>query len=174
MHRPRLRDSLVELVHLATRFFGSLSPRPLDPDDDAWITANLTPSEGELWTRMSRPDRKHAAGVARDVDRRLGGADRPVIAAAALHDVGKVAAGYGTLRRALVTAAAAVVGRDRLVARGGATARYLTHDIIGAEMLAAAGSDPLTVAWAREHHLDAVHRSVPPRIGDALAAADDD
>ena len=35
-------------------------------------------------------------------------------------------------------------------------------------------SDPLTVAWTREHHLPAEQWSVPPALGAALKAADDD
>ena len=44
---------------------------------------------------------------------------------------------------------------------------YLRHDRVGADLLSSAGSDPLTVAWAGEHHrpperwtVDA--RSAPP------------
>ena len=120
---------------------------------------------------MPRADRKHAAGVAREVDRLLGGAERPVIAAAALHDVGKVESGYGTFRRVLATVAATVVRRDRASGRLGS---YLRHDRLGAELLDAAGSDPLTVAWAREHHLPPDRWTVPGPVGRALAAADDD
>lgn len=174
MHRTRLSESLRGLFHLVRRFLGSLSPRPLDPVDDAWVSESLLASERELWRRMSRPDRKHAAGVARQVDAILGGADRAVIAAAALHDVGKIDSGYGTFRRAAITGLAAIVGRKRLVAWGGRPARYLTHDRIGAELLAEAGSDRVTIAWAREHHLDASEWTLPRRVADALAAADDD
>ena len=41
-------------------------------------------------------------------------------------------------------------------------------------MLALAGSDPLTVAWAREHHLPEDEWTVPTAVGEALKAADDD
>lgn len=171
MHRPRLRT---RALHLARRFFGSLSPRPLNPADDAWVLDHLIPAEADLWRQMSRADRKHAAGVARIVDERLGGADRAIVAAAALHDVGKIDAGYGTFRRAGVTAAASVVGRTRLVAHGGRPSRYLTHDLIGADLLTRAGSDPLTIAWAREHHLAPPAWTLRSDVADALAAADDD
>jgi hypothetical protein len=159
------------LVHLARRFLGSLSPRPIDPSDDAWVRHRLLAGEQELWDRMSRPDRKHAAGVAREVDRLLGGAPRPVVAAAALHDVGKVESGLGTFARAGATVAAAVVDRRRA---GGRLGSYLRHDVIGARLLEAAGADALTVAWAREHHLAPDRWTVPAEIGAALAAADDD
>ena len=53
--------------------------------------------------------------------------------------------------------------------------RYLRHPELGADLLELAGSDPLTVAWAREHHLPAerVDRR-RPTSADALKAADDD
>jgi hypothetical protein len=56
----------------------------------------------------------------------------------------------------------------------GRAGRYLCHDEIGAGLLAEASSDPLTVAWAREHHLPADRWTVPVDVGTALKAADDD
>lgn len=164
-------------LHLARRFLGSLSPRPLDPADAEWVHGLLLPGEHALWARMPTADRKHAAGVARDVARRLGAdATRPVLAAALLHDVGKVDADLGTPSRVLAT----LIGRRRAgrwERRGGfrgRVARHLRHDAIGAELLAGAGADPLTVAWAREHHRPERDWSVPPAVGRALRDADDD
>ena len=130
----------------------------------------LGPGELELWGRMSGPDRRHAVGVARTV----GSADRAVTAAALLHDVGKVDAGLGTFGRSFVTAWALVVGRARVASGTGRAGRYVRHDVIGAELLARAGADPLTVAWAREHHLPPDRWTVPAAIGAALKAADGD
>jgi putative nucleotidyltransferase with HDIG domain len=122
---------------------------------------------------MSRPDRRHAVAVARRVQGALGHeAERPVLAAALLHDVGKMASGLGTFGRVAATVAGLVQPRAREGA--GRVARYLRHDLLGADMLAAAGSDPLTVAWAREHHLTYDRWSVPRRVGWILKAADDD
>jgi hypothetical protein len=52
--------------------------------------------------------------------------------------------------------------------------RYVSHDRIGAVLLAGAGSDPLTVAWAAQHHLEPARWDVPPEVGVLLKAADDD
>ena len=52
--------------------------------------------------------------------------------------------------------------------------RYLMHDSIGARMLEEAGSDVLTVRWAREHHLPESRWSVEPCIGHVLKQADGD
>lgn len=164
-------------LHLARRFLGSLSPTPVRAEDDAWVRTQLGAGEQVLWDRMSRPDRKHAAGVARVVAGRLGPeATRPVIAAALLHDVGKVESGLGTLGRV----AATLVGRERASgwsgARGvrGRIAAYLDHDAVGARLLDEAGADPLTSAWAREHHRPERDWTVPVPIGRVLRDADDD
>lgn len=167
-------------LHLARRFLGSLSPRPVDPDDERWVREHLSAGEVDLWDRMPRADRKHAAGVARDVDRRLAGAERAVLAAALLHDVGKIDSGLGTVGRAVATVVGAVVDRARLEewrrAPGlrGRIGRYRHHDGIGAGLLEGAGSADTTVTWAREHHLPANRWTLPDEIAAALAAADDD
>ncbi len=166
-------------IHLARRFLGSLSPRPIDPADDAWARGLLNDGEAALWKRMSLADRKHAAGVAREVERDLGDPGRAVFAAALLHDVGKVDADFGTSGRVFATIVGIVFGRD--VAAGwtgdglrGRIGRYLCHDQIGAELLTSADADPLTITWAREHHLDDRRWSLDADVARALAAADDD
>jgi hypothetical protein len=130
---------------------------------------------------MSRADRRHAVGVARRAAAALGDrADRPVVAAALLHDVGKVEAGLGTYGRVVATLAAMAAGRETagMWSEGrGFTRRvglYLRHPDIGADLLALAGSDPVTVAWAREHHLPADRWTLPADVAAALHAADDD
>jgi hypothetical protein len=141
----------------------------------------MTPGEAGLWRRMSSPDRRHAVAVAHRVEAALGpAATTPVLAAALLHDVGKIESGLGPFRRAAATVAGMVGGhaaaeewRTRQGPVGG-VGRYLCHDEIGAELLVAAGSDALTVAWAREHHLPAERWTVDPEVGAALKAADDD
>ena len=77
------------LPHLARRFFGSLRPGGPSSEDTGWAERHLLPGEVELWRRLSNPDRRHLVGVARGAVERLGDPDRPVVAAALLHDVGK-------------------------------------------------------------------------------------
>jgi hypothetical protein len=180
--------------HLAERFFGALSPAGPQPADEAWALSQLRPGEQELWHRMSGPDRRHAVGVARDTARLLAPDEpgREVLAAALLHDVGKVESGLGTFARVGVTLAAVAVGRDKLVDWGAAssgsgagaarrrrtlrarTGLYLRHDRLGAQLLVQAGSDVLTSTWAGEHHLPAERWTVDARVGAALKAADGD
>ena len=141
----------------------------------------MTPGETGLWRRMSAADRRHAVVVARRVDATLGpAASRAVLAAALLHDVGKIESGFGPVRRAAATVAGMVGGHAAAQRwrrrRGpvGRVGRYLCHDEIGAGMLAEAGSDALTIAWAREHHLPPERWTVAAEVGTALKAADDD
>jgi hypothetical protein len=168
-------------AHLVRRFIGTLRPGGPKPADRHWVESVLLPAERALWERMRGYDRRHAAGVARDVERALGHqATRPVLAAALLHDVGKIEAGLGRYGRVVATLSAAVT-KGRMVetwkAGRGFTRRvglYLSHPAIGADMLGLAGSDPLTVAWAREHHFPDERWTVPPHLAAALKAADDD
>jgi hypothetical protein len=95
---------------------------------------------------MSNTDRRHAVEVARRVLAADSETPRPVLAAALLHDCGKVEAGLGTIARVGATVWIAAVGRARAGAGDGRLARYCRHEPIGAELLRAAGSDAVTVA----------------------------
>ncbi len=174
--------------HLSGRFFAALVPLGPARADESWALEQLLSGEQALWRRMSRPDRRHAVRVARDSVRALGSdrAPREVVAAALLHDVGKVESSFGTFARAGVTFAAIALGRSRLLSWAGAASGngrpsrrarvglYLTHDSLGAELLEDAGSKPLTVSWAAEHHLAPELWTVDASIGAALKAADGD
>jgi len=162
-------------VHLVRRFVGSLRPGGPPEADRVWAEGQLRGGEVGLWRAMPAADRRHAVGVARRVDGRLGhDAPRPVLAAALLHDVGKLDAGLGTFGRVAATLVAEVAGPARVAAWDNRFGRYLRHDELGAARLAAAGSDPLTVAWAREHHRPPAAWTLPRAWADALKAADDD
>ncbi|MEK9527178.1 MAG: hypothetical protein VWZ83_12310, partial [Acidimicrobiaceae bacterium] len=83
--------------HLTRRFIGSLRPGGPPESDRAWVEDVLSEAEYALWARQYGPDRRHTVQVANEVERRLGGdATRPVLAAALLHDIGKIDAGLGT------------------------------------------------------------------------------
>lgn len=167
-------------LHLVRRFLGSLSPHRPASADRAWAESHLLPGEVELWQRMKAADQRHVLGVARRVEATLGAeATRPIIAAALLHDVGKQASHLGTYGRVIATLSIKAAGADTAVAwveTGGFTRRvglYAQHEELGADMLALAGSDPLTVALVREHSLAPEDRTTPAAPADALRAADD-
>ena len=162
--------------HLIKRFFGSLAPKRLSEDEAAWVARHLEPAEAELWGRMGRADRRHAVVVGRRVEAALAGsgeATRPVMAAALLHDVGKVESGLGTYGRVMATLSARVAGRDMAEAWSqtqGMTRRiglYLRHEELGADLLRLAGSDERTVA------LVATWSTPTTPLGERLKAADD-
>jgi hypothetical protein len=134
-------------------------------------------AERRLWAAMSKADQRHSIQVARRVAAALGSdITRPVLAAALLHDVGKTTSRLGTFGRVLATVAIAAVGRTRAESwkRGfrRQIALYSRHPEVGADLLASVGSDALTIAWTREHHLPEAAWSVPVEIGRALRTAD--
>jgi hypothetical protein len=170
-------------LHLVSRFFGSLRPGGPGTVEREWAESQLLPSELELWRRMPGPDRRHSAGVARRVEGSLGErATRPVLAAALLHDVGKLDAHLRTYGRVVATLAGGVVGHDEGTIRQwtlttGFTRRvglYLLHPELGADLLRVAGSDPLTVSWAAEHHMAPAQWTIDRELAVALSEADDD
>src|SRR5512138_467829 len=109
---------MAPIGHLARRFAGSLSPHPPAAADEAWARAQLLAVELPVWTAMANPDRRHAIVVARALVDDLGpDTPRPVVAAALLHDCGKVEAGLGTFGRVGATLWIGFVGRAR-AARG--------------------------------------------------------
>lgn len=167
--------------HLVKRFFASLRPGGPPRDELPWVADQLTPDELALWKRMNGPDRRHSVQVARAVEAELGDeATRPVLAAALLHDVGKIESGLSTYGRAIATLSGAVAGPSApadWAKANGFTRRvglYLQHPKLGGDHLGMIGSDPLTEAWTREHHLPEEVWTVDRHLGRALRAADND
>jgi hypothetical protein len=127
-------------AHLVRRFAGSLSRRPPSAADEGWARGWLADGEWALWQQLAVADRRHAVLVARRFVDRRPSATRAEMAGALLHDVGKIDAGLGTLARVVATVVGPRTDRFR---------RYHDHERIGAELLEAAGSDPVTVALVR-------------------------
>lgn len=126
--------------HLVRRFRGSLSQRPPAAGDVAWVRSMLLDHEVDLWGRMSPVDRRHSIDVARRFVAIRPEATRSELAGALLHDVGKLESGLGTWGRVLAT----VVGPRTRRLRA-----YHDHERIGADWLAAQGSDAATVELVR-------------------------
>jgi hypothetical protein len=167
--------------HLARRFFTSLRPGGPKKSEDEWARSQLLPAETALWVRMSNPDRRHAVVVARDVERALGHeATRPILAAALLHDVGKIDAGLRTYGRVVATLCGMIVGRDHAkdwTRSRGFTRKvglYLLHPDLGGDLLGMAGSDPLTETWTREHHRPPDQWTIDPVVAHVLKDCDGD
>ena len=172
------------ISHLARRFVGSLLPGGPSPAESVWAESQLLPGERAIWRSLSGPDRRHSAAVARRVELSLGSkATRPVLAAALLHDCGKVASGLRTPGRVIATVlAVSVVKSESDVSRWSSSRSswkrsvgiYRRHPDLGAEMLSDSDSDVLTVAWTKEHHLPSAAWTLDPAIAHALHEADDD
>lgn len=169
-------------VHRARRFASSLVGGRPSAADMEWAEGHLNEGERRYFGRMSAADQRHAIAVARDAE--AGATDLPddqralAVPAALLHDVGKIAAGLGTYGRAVATLSGVVAGphyADAWQERSGFTRKvglYLKYGDLGAEMLQLAGSDPVVVAWSREHHFLPEDWTVPAELGTVLAAAD--
>ena len=166
--------------HLARRFFWSLKSVEVDPVDLDWARSALSGPEFALFEKMRTHDQVHSIAVARDVAAELELSERSwVVAAALLHDVGKVESGVGVAGR-VVAAVLEPVMPDRFVEKlagapgwAGRVGAHLRYTEMGAVLLGSVGSDPRVRAWAREHHLDRSRWTVPPVEGLALRAADD-
>ena len=143
---------VVKVTHLARRFAGSLSRREPEPHREAWAQSQLLPGELALWQRMTAQDRRHSIDVARRYRSIVETATRDEMAAALLHDVGKVDSGLGTFGRVAATVVGPRTPRFR---------RYHDHERIGVELLTAAGSTGATLQLARWEgpHADALREA---------------
>jgi len=175
---------MTRALHLGRRFVRALSSRPPRDRDVAWVSGILEPAELELWRSLPNHDRRYTIRVAKDVETRLAGteyAGQPRwLAAALLHDVGKLDAGLGVVGRSVATVMGAVAGPvrvDRWAQTSGFRRRaawYLHHDDRGADRIRAAGGREEAARWASAHH----HPSrwpasgVPVPVAEALEAAD--
>lgn len=166
---------IARLRHLVSRFFGSLRPRSLGPDDLALVRDALTPAELACWERLGAADRVESVTTARAAARELGpSADQRWIAAALLHDVGKTETALGPFRRAGATAVAMVLGERRVRGWDNAIGRYVDHDERGARLLEQAGARREAVEWAAIHHRPErwPGSAIPPEMCRVLAVAD--
>ena len=143
---------MTSVSHLARRFTTSLSRRPPVASDRDWALSQLSVAEAELWQRMTVQDRRHSILVARRFVQFAGAPKTQEVAAALLHDVGKVASGLGTFRRVLATLIGPRTNKFRA---------YHDHERLGAEMLRAAGSATVTteLVQGRGSAADALRRA---------------
>ena len=127
--------------HLARRFVGALSRRAPDAIDAEWASGFLLPGEMLLWRRLSNPDKRHSIEVARRFAEDVGETSRDDMAAALLHDVGKLCSGLGTFARVCATVVGPRTRRFRL---------YHDHERLGADLMREAGSTAQSLALIDE------------------------
>ena len=103
----------MKVRHLSGRFVRALWPGPPAAVDLDWVESVLTPPGFVQFRRQPRHDQRHAIAVARDVQARLAGTeyagDPRWLAAALLHDLGKLDSQLGVYGRVVAT----VSGDDR-------------------------------------------------------------
>jgi len=173
-------------LHLARRFVGALRPGGPSAADAAWVESVLTPEEHALWRRMPGHDRRHSVRVARRVETELAGTDEAGdprwLAAALLHDVGKLDAELSVPGRVVATLAGGAAGHEWAEPwsdKRGFTRRvglYLRHPELGATRIRVVGGREEAARWAAAHHEPSAwaETGLPPPVVDALVAADDD
>jgi hypothetical protein len=172
-------------VHLVRRFVTSLWPAAPRQAEDAWVRGILGAEPYALWRRMPNHDRRHSIAVAQRVQRALDHSehgDDQWLAAALLHDVGKLDARLGVFGRVGATLAGALAGHDMAPVwseKRGITRRvglYLRHPEIGADHIRVAGGPDVAARWAAAHHDRAAWDAtgIPTPVVAALHDADDD
>ncbi len=146
-----LRAATYRLSQFRASLGGSLAP-----EDREWVDAVLARAERPLFDRMPSYDQTHSVRVARELER--AGADRVLLRAALLHDLGKTIPPHRVplIYRGLVVLVRAVNPRLlRGVARpwGPLWPVYLhvNHPELGARELERAGSPAVLVELVRMH-----------------------
>lgn len=133
----RVTATTRRLAHLVRRWWGSLRATEPSAADIDWVETHLSSGEKELFARMTVVDRRHAILVARRFLDARPDASREQLAAALLHDVGKIRSGLSTSRRVLATVVGPRTRRFR---------DYHDHEKIGVELCRRAGSHEVTLS----------------------------
>jgi hypothetical protein len=122
--------------HLVRRFGGSLSRTEPHVSDIAWVNINLLAGEFSLWSRMKSYDQRHSIEVARRFTDLCPAYTREQVAAALLHDIGKIEADLGVFARVLATVVGPCGKKFRL---------YNEHEVIGLRLCRESGSSVETL-----------------------------
>jgi len=129
------------------RFLTSLSRRALSVEQLAWVRKHLLEEEFSLWTKMTLSDQRHSLVVAQRFVTLKPDAQREHVAAALLHDVGKIESHVGIMMRVVAT----LIGprTERLQA-------YHDHETIGLALCVEAHSTTETLRVLRADSTDEI------------------
>lgn len=166
------------VTHRVTQFFATLLA-PFLPVAMPYAAAHLTPTLLALFRRMSRAEQRHGIALCRRLEAQ-GWRDPDLLAAALLHDAGKIQAPPRLWERVFVVLAEHFLPERAAAWRSGAArwqrpfAARRYHAEWGANLAAEAGASPRAVALIRRHH-DAPGGATPgaDEALPALQAADE-
>ena len=133
--------------HLVKRFLTSLSRRALSVEKLAWVRKHLLEDEFSLWTKMVVSDQRHSLVVAQRFVTLKPDAQRDHVAAALLHDVGKVESDLGIAMRVIATLIGPRTKRLRA---------YYDHETIGLDLCIKAHSTTETLRVLRADSTDEI------------------
>ena len=184
LHRTTRRSSGGRRTsHLVKRFFGSLRPGgPPDGRRGLGRRATCCPASSRCGAGCraptgATPSASPSGSSGRSATRPPARSSRPRCCTTSARS----SPACGTYGRVVATLSAKVAGAGHgrhVAASSGASpagsASTSSTTRLGGDLLELAGSDPLTVAWAREHHRPESEWTVDADVGGALKAADDD
>ena len=133
--------------HLLKRFLTSLSRRALSVEQLAWVRKHLLEDEFSLWTKMTLSDQCHSLVVAQRFVTLKPDAQRDHVAAALLHDVGKIESHLGVTMRVIATLIGPRTKRLRA---------YHAHEMIGLALCVEAHSTTETLRVLRADSTDEI------------------
>jgi len=133
--------------HLVKRFLTSLSRRALSVEQLAWVRKHLLEDEFLLWRKMLLIDQRHSLVVAQRFVTLKPDAQRDHVAAALLHDVGKVESNLGITIRVIATLIGPRTNRLRA---------YHDHETIGLALCVEAHSTTETLRVLRADSTDEI------------------
>ncbi|MBX3139451.1 MAG: HDIG domain-containing protein [Trueperaceae bacterium] len=146
------RKPAIWFLNAARRALLAAAPSLADPDD-AWARRRLAPAEYALFERLPPEERAHGVEVAKCLAKARPD-DHELLAAALLHDVGKLGTPRGAVVRALthVLPPSDAAPEPRLAGLAGARQARVHHADYGAELLRRAGSSARVVELVARHH----------------------
>jgi hypothetical protein len=136
-----------DLWHLAKRWWLAITVDGPGADEEAWATSFLTASQSKLWLQLQAQDRSHSILVAQRFVAVRPEATRAEMAAALLHDVGKVASPLSTWSRVGATVVPLWLVPQRGPCRElrSRWEAYRDHERLGIEMLGDVGAETETI-----------------------------
>lgn len=140
-------------LNAARRTLQASVPALARPDDD-WASGRLTAAQRGLYLRLPAQERAHGVEVARRLLTHAPDASADLVAAALLHDVGKLGTPQFVLWRVLthLLPLADLPSQPRLRGLAGARQARRHHPEYGAALIRAAGAGTKVAALVAAHH----------------------